>query len=189
MCGYRLTKELRHSRPLASDMPTEAFTGCCLERLVRRKNVHKLQNLRPARSRLSTGSDGRPRHCVQTFGQGEQDEQDDGRIPSGYPVNPVHPVKKCSPLRRTNQLRHSRPLASDMPTEALNGCCLERLVRRSKAHKSRSNLRPTLSRRRSDGRPRHYAQKLRQDEQDEQDNISKPASRQAILSILYILSK
>jgi len=32
-------------------------------------------------------------------------------------------------LRRTNQLRHSRPLASDMATEALNGCCLERLVR------------------------------------------------------------
>ena len=30
---------------------------------------------------------------------------------------------------RTNQLRHSRPLASDLPTEVLIGCCLERLVR------------------------------------------------------------
>ena len=27
--------KLRHSRPLASDLPTEAFNGCCLERLVR----------------------------------------------------------------------------------------------------------------------------------------------------------
>ena len=29
-----------YSRPLASDMPTEAFNGCCLERLVRRRRVH-----------------------------------------------------------------------------------------------------------------------------------------------------
>jgi len=30
---------------------------------------------------------------------------------------------------RTKKLRHSRPQASDLPTEAPNGCCLERLVR------------------------------------------------------------
>ena len=30
----RLTTQLRHSRPRTSDMPTEAFNGCCLERLV-----------------------------------------------------------------------------------------------------------------------------------------------------------
>ena len=29
-----LTTKLRHSRPLASDLPTEAFNGCCLERLL-----------------------------------------------------------------------------------------------------------------------------------------------------------
>ena len=67
----------------------------------------------------------------------------------------------CSAVRRlTTKLRHSRPLASDLPTEAFNGCCLERLVRRSKAHKSRSNLRPTISRSRSGGRPCHCAPKL-----------------------------
>src|ERR1035437_1489938 len=32
------------------------------------------------------------------------------------------------PARLTTQLRHSRPLASDLPTEAFNDCCLERLV-------------------------------------------------------------
>ena len=34
----------------------------------------------------------------------------------------------------TTQLRHSRPLASDLPTEAFNGCCLERLVGPRKSH-------------------------------------------------------
>src|SRR5450756_2920329 len=29
-------RTIRHSRPLASDLPTEAFNGGCLERLVRR---------------------------------------------------------------------------------------------------------------------------------------------------------
>ena len=57
----------------------------------------------------------------------------------------------------TKKLRHSRPLTSDMPTEAFNGCCMERLVRRSKANKSRSKIRPTISRSRSGGRPCHCA--------------------------------
>jgi len=36
MCGFGLTNQLRHSRPMTSDLPTEAFNGCCLERLVER---------------------------------------------------------------------------------------------------------------------------------------------------------
>jgi hypothetical protein len=56
---------------------------------------------------LPTGSDGRPRHRAQRLGQDEQDEQDDGRKPSGYPVNPVHPVKKMLSTPPNLQMKSS----------------------------------------------------------------------------------
>ncbi len=43
-------------------------------------------------------------------------------------------ISRRARRRRTTQLRHSRPLASDMPTEAFIGCCPERVVRRSEIH-------------------------------------------------------
>jgi len=47
-------------------------------------------------------------------------------------------------FRPTTKLRHSQPLTSDLPTEAFNGCCLERLVSPLVSH-TQSGLNSTLT--------------------------------------------